>query len=127
MGLKSDRRAFNRSPIEFEIELSAEAMGKKTFKESAFLLNISGEGAKFVTQKANRYFIGQQLDVSICLPGSDEVKARMRGKATVIRIDPANSTNRGENNGEMGIALKFNSRLYFERAAIKNPRIKEKP
>jgi hypothetical protein len=118
MDLKSDRRAFNRSPIELEIELSDETMGRKTFKERAFLLNISGEGAKFVTRKADRYFIDQQLDVSIHLPDSNEVKACMRGKATVVRIDQTNSANRGENSGEMGIALKFNSRLNFERIAV---------
>ena len=116
-----DRRAFDRFPIEFEIEVTTEDMGRDKYKEKALLKNISGEGVKFVTRQADKYAIGQQLEISICLPENDKVKARMRGKATVVRIDLPGSSRIREKNEEMGIAVKFHNRLYFERLVVKIP------
>ena len=116
-----DRRAFDRFPIEFEIEVTTEDMEMEKYKEKVLLKNISGEGVKFVTRQADKYAIGQQLEISIYLPENDEVKARMRGKATVVRIDPPRSSRIREKNEEMGIAVKFHNRLYFERLVVKIP------
>ncbi len=116
-----DRRSFDRFPIELEIEVTTEDMEMEKYKEKVLLKNISGEGVRFVTRQGNKYALGQQLEISIYLPENDEVKARMRGKATVVRIDPPRSSRIREKSEEMGIAVKFHNRLYFERLVVKIP------
>ena len=116
-----DRRAYDRFPIEFEITVTWEDTERKIYKEKALLKNISGEGIKFITRKVERYFLGQKLEISIYLPENDEVKARMKGDATVVRIDPtSHAGNRNKNEGR-GIAVKFNDPLYFQRLFVRIP------
>ena len=121
MDCQQDRRAFDRFPIEFEIDVTIDNVEMAKHKEKALLINISGEGVKFVTRKTDKYFLGQELEISINLPGNHDVKARMRGTATVVRIDPPINSSIPEKNEEMGIAVKINNRLYFERLVVKIP------
>jgi len=119
MNNKSDRRAFNRFPIEFVMEVSSEDIEGKKFNEKTVLEDISGGGAKFITQQARKYFPGQSLEMTIYLPGPNAVKADMRGKATVVRIDPSGNSGIGEKSQEMSIAVTFDNPLHFERVDIK--------
>jgi hypothetical protein len=115
MNKTPDRRNFDRFPITFQMEVAAEDSKGKKYQDNAVLENISGEGAKFITQQADKYFPGQSLELIIHLPDSDEVKAQMRGKATVIRIDPsANSVAEGKSQ-IISIAVKLDTPLHFER------------
>ena len=115
-----ERRAFNRFPVEFVMEVVAEESEGKKFNEKTMLKNISGGGAKFITQQADKYFPGQSLEITIHLPGSDEVKARMRGKATVLRIDsPTDSKIEHKSQAISIIAVKLDAPLHFERVEIK--------
>ena len=116
MNNKSDKREFNRFPIEFVLEVSSEDSEGKEFKERTVLNDISGDGAKFITQQARKYFPGQSLEMTIYLPGPNDVKADVRGKATVVRIDPSCI---GEKSQEMSIAVTFDAPLHFERVDIK--------
>jgi hypothetical protein len=115
----SERRAFNRFPIEFVLEVSSEDSEGKEFNERTVLKDISGDGAKFITQQARKYFLGQSLGMTIYLPGPNDVKADMRGKATVVRIDPSSNSGIGEKSQEMSIAVTFDTPLHFERVDIK--------
>ena len=55
------------------------------------------------------------LELTIHLPDSDEVKARMRGKARVVRIEPcSNAASSGEAQ-PVCVAVKLDAPLYFER------------
>lgn len=119
MNNKPDRRNFNRFPIEFVMEVSAEDIEGKKYKENTILKDISGEGARFITQQASKYFPGQSLEMTIHLPGSDEVKARMRGKATVMRIDSPSDSEVEDKNQEFSIAVKLDAPLHFERDDVK--------
>jgi len=119
MNNKSDRRAFNRFPMEFMLEVSSEDSEGKEFNEKTVLKDISGEGAKFITQQAGKYFPGQSLEMTIYLPGPNDVKADMRGKATVVRIDPSGNSGLGEKSQEMSIAVTFDTPLHFERVNVK--------
>ena len=92
----SDKRDFDRFPMEFVLEVSAKDSEGKEFDEKTVLEDISGEGAKFITQQAGKYFPGQSLEVTIYLPGPNDVKADMRGTATVVRIDPSGNSGIGE-------------------------------
>ncbi|NVM25578.1 MAG: PilZ domain-containing protein [Desulfobacterales bacterium] len=119
MNNKSDRRDFDRFPIEFEIEVAAQDSEGRKYSEKTVLSNISGGGAQFITQQAGKYFTGQQLEMTVFLTGTDIVKARMKGKATVVRIDPSSNSGIGEKTRGAGIAVKFDASLYFERADVK--------
>lgn len=119
MNNKPERRAFNRFPVEFVMEVAAEDIEGKKFNEKTMLKNISGGGAKFITQQAGKYFPGQSLEMTIYLPGSDEVKACMIGTATVLRIDPSSNKNIGEKSQGVGIGVRFDTSLRFERVKVK--------
>jgi len=115
----SEKRAFNRFPIEFVLEVSSEDSEGREFNERTVLKDISGDGAKFITQQARKYFPGQSLEMTIYLPGPNDVKADMRGKATVVRIDPSSNSGISEKSQEMSIAVTFDAPLHFERVDIK--------
>jgi hypothetical protein len=119
MNNRSEKRAFNRFPIEFVLEVSAKDGEGKEFNERTVLKDISGEGAKLITQQAGKYFPGQSLEMIIYLPGPNDVKADMRGKATVVRIDPSSNSGISEKSQEMSIAVTFDAPLHFERVDIK--------
>ena len=119
MNNKSDRRAFNRFPMEFVLEVSSKDSERKEFNEKTMLEDISGEGARFITQQVGKYFQGQSLEVTIYLPGTNDVKADMRGKATVVRIDSPSNSGLGKKIREMGIAIKLDAPLHFERVNVK--------
>jgi hypothetical protein len=113
MNQEPDRRGFDRFPIEFVIEVSGKDNDGRTHKEKTTLQDISGEGAKFITQHPDRYFQGQNLELVIYLPGTNEVKAQMRGKARVVRIGDSENIAEG---GGISIAVKLFTSLQFKRA-----------
>ena len=119
MNNKSDKREFNRFPIEFVMEVSAKDSEGNKLNEKTVLEDISGNGAKFITQKADKYFLGQSLELTIHLPGSDEVKACMIGKATVVRVDSPTDSKIEHKSRETCIALKLDAPLRFERVGVK--------
>ncbi len=119
---KTDRREFNRFSVEFVVEVAAEDAAGNRFEDKAALNDVSGGGAKFTTQQDDRYFPGQELEVNIYLPGTDDVKARMRAKATVVRIDQFGSSDIGKKAPGADISVKLTTRLNFERDDMKNRR-----
>ena len=119
MNNKPERREFDRFPVEFVMEVVGEDNEGKKFNEKTVLKDISGGGAKFITQQAGKYFLGQALEIIIYLPDTDEVKAYMRGTATVLRIDPSSNKDIGEKSQEMSIAVRFDTSLHFERVDVK--------
>lgn len=119
MNNKSDRRDFDRFPIEFAIEVAAEDSEGRKYKEKTVLRNISGGGAQFITQQASKYFTGQLLEMTVFLIGTDMVDARMRGKATVVRIEPSSNSDTGPKSQGAGIAVKLETPLCFERTDVK--------
>jgi len=125
MNNKSDRRDFDRFPIEFEIEVAAQDSQGRKYSEKTVLKNISGGGAQFITQQASKYFTGQLLEMTVFLTGTDMVKARMRGKATVVRIDPSSDSGIGEKTRGASIAVKLDTPLYFERTDVKTQKNQE--
>jgi hypothetical protein len=108
----SDRRDFDRFPIEFAIQVSAKDSSGKIHKEKTALQDISGEGARFITHYPDRYFQDQNLELVIYLPGTNEVKAQMWGKARVIRIGDSGNISEG---GGTSIAVKLSTSLQFTR------------
>ena len=119
MDNKSDRRGFDRFPIKFVIEVVAQDSEGRRYKEKTVLKNISGGGAQFLTQQASKCFAGQLVEMTVFLTGTSMVKARMRGQATVVRIDLSSNSGIGEKTRGASIAVKFHTPLCFERADVK--------
>jgi hypothetical protein len=115
MNNKPDRRDFDRFPIAFLMEVAATDNKGNKYKEKTVLKNISGEGAKFITKQTGKYFPGQSLELTIYLPGSAEVKARMSAKATVMRLDPLSNSKIDGRSQMISIAIKLDTPLHFAR------------
>ena len=118
MHSKSDRRKFDRLPIDFVLEVYSENVEGKKVEDNAVLKDVSGEGAKFLTQKPDMYFPGQLLNVTNLLPGTDEMEAQMKAKAIVVRIDPSNDSEEDSKNRASDIAIRFATLLNFERIGV---------
>jgi len=110
-----ERRDFNRFPIDFEIEVVSQDREGVWCMEKTTLEDVSGEGTRFLTNQADNYYLGQSLEVMIFLPGTDEVKAWMKGSATVVRIGPCSDPVAKENNQPVCVAVKLDAPLHFER------------
>ncbi|MDX8396074.1 MAG: PilZ domain-containing protein [Mariprofundaceae bacterium] len=79
-----DKREFERFSVGFHIRISSH--DDVELIELSTIENISGGGISFLSRKSDQYFIGQTLEIAICLPGSEEVKALMKSSATVMRL-----------------------------------------
>lgn len=120
MNNKPERRTFNRFPVEFVLEVVSEDSEGKKFNDKTMLKNISGGGAKFITQQADKYFLGQSLEMTIYLPSADEIRAYMSGTARVVRIDTAGNEEGIDRKSQgVGIAVRFDTPLNFERVDLK--------
>lgn len=117
MSNQANRREFDRYPLDFEMTVSGADTDGNEFSEPASLQDISGGGARFISQQAGKYFPGQFLDLIIYLPGTDDVIAHMKGKATVVRISSHGVLDENKKSSTLGIAVKFDGSLLFERDA----------
>ena len=52
MNIDSNKRDFDRFPLEFEMEVIAEDVERKKFREKTVLKDISGGGARFMSKLA---------------------------------------------------------------------------
>jgi c-di-GMP-binding flagellar brake protein YcgR len=102
-------RKFDRFTIGLELEIFAEDTKGNTFNDKALLRDISGGGAKFAVRHTKKYLLGQLLDITIILPGTDDVDGRMRARSKVVRIE------RFDESGAGSVAVEFNTSLSFER------------
>jgi len=118
MDKESNKREFERLPIDFVLEVYSEDVEGIKFEDKAVLKDVSGEGAKFLTQNSDMYFPGQLLNVTILLPGTDEMEAHMKAKATVVRIDPSNDSEKDSKNRASDIAIRFATHLNFARLSV---------
>jgi len=107
---KPDRRAYDRLPMDFAVEITGKDGKGGGFTDNTMLQDVSGGGAKIKTLQAEKYFPGQQLRMEIYLPGTRDVGARMKGEATVVRTVKQNDVK-----PEMSIAVKFDTYLDFKR------------
>ncbi len=118
MSNPSDKREFNRFPIDFVLEISTKDIEGREFIDNAVLKDISGGGAKFLTQKPEKYFLGQSLDIYINMPGTGDVSAKMKTSATIVRIDQVDQSKSEPKNTEITVSIKYNTHLNFERNEI---------
>ncbi|MBN2515032.1 MAG: PilZ domain-containing protein [Deltaproteobacteria bacterium] len=115
MKKNTEKREFERYPTKLMMKVTAADSEGSDYEEEAVLENISGSGAKFSSQSIERYFLGQSLELVVDLPGTSDVKACMRVKATVVRIDSPTDSGFFRDSGEGAIAVQFDSSFDFER------------
>jgi len=115
----SERREFKRFNIEFLTEIATEDSEGKEWYEKTVSKDISGGGACFATRRTERYFLGQELEMTFYLPGAGSVHARMKARARVVRIDKDSDTFNGTGHGDAEVAVQFDSLLNFERVDTK--------
>jgi len=115
MKKNTEKRDFERYPIKLMMKVTVADSEGTHYEEQAVLENISGGGAKFISHSIERYFLGQPLELLINLPGTSDVKASMRVKATIVRVDPPTDLDFHRENVGGAVAVKFDSRLEFER------------
>jgi hypothetical protein len=106
----TERREFSRYIIEFDIEVNGIGSDDKPFTETTVLHNISGGGAKFDTVMMDRYTAGLELTVFVNLPRTDEVNARMGGKATVMSVDYSDAPG-STSSQQASVTVRFESSL----------------
>ena len=120
MNIDSNKRDFDRFPIEFEMEVIAEDVGGKKFREKTVLKDISGGGARFMSKLVDNYFPGQPLELTIDLPGTDSMTAHMKGNATVVRIIKSDDSDTNHKNQGVSVAVMLDTPLQFGTAEMKS-------
>ena len=115
MNKNPEKRKDKRYIIKFFMEVCAQDLTGKKYSEKTALKNICAEGAQFVTKLSNKYYLGQQLKITIHLPGTDKVNARMTGKATVIRIDQPDKSQINHEGKESAVTIKIDSPFYLKK------------
>ncbi len=113
-----ERRRLRRFPMDFEVEVATFQTSGKKHQEKAVLKDISCEGARFIVPQPPHYVPGQYLEVTIHLPGTREVKAKMRAKAKVLRVGQSGKRLSEAGDRETGVVVKFETPLCFERDPV---------
>jgi hypothetical protein len=117
MSNTQEKRDDTHFAIDFEVDLVTKDPGGLRCRERTVLMSISLEDARVMIHDSVRYFPGQSLDLTIHFPGTEDVKACMRVKATVVRIDPLHTPGIGENSPGECLTVSFDTPLYFERTS----------
>ena len=81
-----ERRESERFAMDFKVSIHEVRDGKQSFLEDSVLHDVSGVGICFLTRRSEMYRPGQRLHVTIILPGTDRLEARLEGDATVVRV-----------------------------------------
>jgi hypothetical protein len=115
MGSTSEKREFNRFPVEFDLEISATDPKGNDFYDRTVLTDISVDGAKFKTQMGKKYFSGQILRLIIQLPKAGDTSAFLKGNATVIWVKAKKNQDPHSRQLYTEIAVKLESHLNFGR------------
>ena len=78
-GKGSEHRSSQRFAMDFKISVYIEQDGSQRFVEDSILQDVSIDGIGFLSRSPRLYHIGQRLHVSIGLPGTDTLEARLEG------------------------------------------------
>lgn len=106
-----NKREYDRYPVSLKAQVSSFDEAGEEFSESGTIKDISGGGANLLTEHAERYFIGQKVDLKISLPGAEVLNADMHGHAMVVWI-AKDAEGQGDGSGSIGLCM--NDLLAFE-------------
>lgn len=101
-----EQRSFERFPLDFLVEVSGIPGSGKTFVDKGYMRDVSGSGLCFSTAHIDAYTVGQELQIRVCLPGTDELAASMVSSAKVAWIHVLESQESSpETKALIGIAM----------------------
>ena len=103
-----ERRKSQRHQLQLQLEIQGKGQNGQPFFEQAQLVNISGGGALFCSQQADRYYQGQMLDANILLPGPGAANGKMKTTAMVSRLN-------GNNSDKVKVSILFKTPLKLLR------------
>jgi hypothetical protein len=107
-----EKREFVRLQMKFMVKVTASNLdGEEFFDNAAALFDVSGGGAKIMTDHRERYFTDQSLELTIYLPSVEEGRAFMKGKATVKWVGNELSMD----GSKAGVGVHFDEPLNFNR------------
>jgi len=111
----ADRRAFERHPLEFEVDISTVSGTEKHPVERTVLNDISGDGACFLSNRPESYSTGQRIVLNIHMPGSGKMDVCMEGQATIVWIGGAQTTGSGKTQ-QAPVGISMDSLLSFQQS-----------
>ena len=107
-----EKREFNRLSMEFMVDVIASNTNGEEFIDNVALFDVSGGGARIMTDHRNRYFTGgQSLELTVYLPPTAEGRAFMNGRATDIWVGREFSLD----GMKVGVGVRFDAPLNFNR------------
>ena len=112
---RHDQRRFSRHWVTFPVIVSREDFKSESNRETTILKDVSGSGALFETDNPDAYYTGQLVKISIIIEGNDDVKARIRAEASVIRIQKSETLGPEQERPKSGVAVQFDRSFEFER------------
>jgi c-di-GMP-binding flagellar brake protein YcgR len=98
--MQTERRKFERHLITFQLEIRGDSQDGSVFCEKTQLIDISGGGAVFRSLLPDSYYEGQIVQADIIIPGTPDLTAQMKTRATVIRLHK-------DNNQHMNVSVHF--------------------
>ena len=107
-----ENREFERYPAKLEVQVVAFDASGKQFTETGVLQNISGGGANFLAGEPEKFYIGQKVDLKICLPFTDELGTSMKGHGMVVWV--GEDENPEDHSKRASIGLCLDDLLSFE-------------
>lgn len=113
--MRLERRKYRRKDLDFYIHVKGVNRNGKPFEEKARLLNISGGGAQFTSSFKSNYFMDQELNACVVLPGTREVKGCLDTTAKVIRLSNGVVENQSVQDGILRISVKFKKNFKLKR------------
>jgi len=120
-----DRRAFERHPLEFEVDVSTVSDTAHPI-EKTVLNNISGNGACFLSNRPESYSIGQRIALDIRMPGTHKTDVRMEGQATIAWIGDAQAVEAGKAH-RVPVGISMDNPLSFQQSPRDTDPGEEKP
>ncbi|MBS3759216.1 MAG: PilZ domain-containing protein [Desulfobacterales bacterium] len=122
MAKKQNKRVFRRFPAEFDVSVKFSGNVKVPDRDEGELQNISGGGAMFFPCQPEKYYAGQQIEATIYLAGTNDVKACIRTEATIVRVEGAEEDSADR---PVRVAIRFDRTFDFERIDSNDTEMKE--
>ncbi len=120
------RRAFERHPLEFEVDISTVSGTIKHPIERTVLNNISGDGACFLSNRPESYSNGQRIALNIHMPDTGKIDACMEGRATIIWIGDTHAPEAGKAH-RVPVGISMDNLLSFQQSPRDTDPGEEKP
>jgi len=106
-----EKRKFGRHPMDLPVTVFVRDPSGELQRETTILCDASGGGLCFTTRHVERYSPGREIEISVDLQQSGNIRAHMTAQGKVVRTIAADDLRPGE----PGVAIILVTPLHFER------------